>query len=166
MITSTLLKKFWRKIYSSSLTAAAPIGQSSTDHTDRAGQENPMHQGTVPVKSYDLSLLQELVGENTPAVREIVQKFVQDTPPEVDRLEKAVAANDLRAMSVQAHKLKGQLKLFGLESAAPSLILMEKVGKGEGLPSADQTLLQQHAEEVKAVFEGAIRELVKKYPTS
>jgi HPt (histidine-containing phosphotransfer) domain-containing protein len=120
----------------------------------------------MSVKAYDLSLLQEMVGGNTPAIHEIVQKFVRDTPPEVDRLEKAIASNDLRAMGAQAHKLKSHLKLFGLDRATHSLLLMEKVGKGEGLPPSNLALLQQHAEEVKAVFEGAIRELAKDYPAA
>lgn len=157
-----MLKEFWRKLYSPSRTAAA-VDPSPVNHSTRPGQDHAAHQ--APTAAYNLSLLQEMVGDNSPALREIVQKFVRDTPLEVDRLEKAALGYDLRAIGVQAHKLKAHLKLFGLESAAHSLSLMEGVGKGE-LPPGNPAVLQQHARKVKAVFEGAIGELAKAYPAT
>jgi HPt (histidine-containing phosphotransfer) domain-containing protein len=114
------------------------------------------------VPAYDISLLQGMVGQDSPALREIVRKFIGDTPAELDRLERAVAAYDLPAIGAQAHRLKSQVKLFGLDGAAKALHQMEEIGKGK-LPPANPAVLQQHAEEVKAVYEGATRELSRNY---
>ncbi len=116
----------------------------------------------VAPAAYNLSLLQAMVGADSPALHEIVQKFIQNTPAELDRLERAVAAYDLPAVGAQAHRLKSHVKLFGLERAADALQLMEQTGRGQLLP-ADPAVLQQGAEEVRAVYEGALRELSKKY---
>ena len=117
------------------------------------------------VPAYDLSLLQGMVGQDSPALREIVQKFIRDTPAELDRLERAVVGYDLPALGAQAHRLKSQVKLFGLDGAAGPLHQMEEIGKGK-LPPANPAVLQQYAEEVKAVYEAATRELSRKYGTA
>jgi HPt (histidine-containing phosphotransfer) domain-containing protein len=119
----------------------------------------------VAPAAYDLSLLQGMVGEDSPALREIVQKFIENTPAELDRLERAVAAYDLPAVGAQAHRLKSQVKLFGLERAGDALQLMEQTGRGQLLPAAP-AVLQQGAEEVRAVYDGALRELSEKYPAA
>jgi len=149
-MTTRTSKKLWRKVSAPAVDrVVAPADQASLT--------------TRPVApACDLSLLQGMVGEDSPALREIVQKFIGNTPAELDRLERAVAAHDLPAIGAQAHRLKSQVKLFGLERAAGALHAMEQIGKGM-LPPANPAVLQQHVEEVKAVYEGATRELARKY---
>jgi HPt (histidine-containing phosphotransfer) domain-containing protein len=152
-------KELWRKL-------SAPAGDATTpvDHAEApvaANEESGMVKPPAPA-AYDLSLLQGMVGEDSPALHEIVQKFIQHTPAELDRLERAVAAYDLPAVGAQAHRLKSQVKLFGLERAGAVLQGMEQTGRGQ-LLAADPAVLQQGAEEVRAVYEGALRELSKKY---
>jgi len=154
-------KELWRKL-------SAPAGDATTpaDHAEAsvvaAPNEEPGIVKPPAPAAYDLSLLQGMVGEDSPALHEIVQKFIQNTPAELDRLERAVAAYDLPALGAQAHRLKSQVKLFGLERAGAVLQLMEQTGRGQLLP-ADPAVLQQGVEEVRAVYEGALRELSKKY---
>jgi HPt (histidine-containing phosphotransfer) domain-containing protein len=158
MITSTF-KEMWRKL-------SAPAGESTAPVVPAVAPVNaneaPLTSGPVAPAAYDLSLLQGMVGEDSPALHEIVRKFVGDTPAELNRLERAVTAYDLAAVGAQAHRLKSQVKLFGLEKAAEALHQMEQIGKGM-LPPANQAVLQQHAEEVRAVYEGATRALAGKY---
>jgi HPt (histidine-containing phosphotransfer) domain-containing protein len=159
MITSTL-KEMWRKLSVPAPELAAPVTPALVPVVATADGGALTTQPAAP--AYDLSLLQGMVGEDSPALREIVQKFIRDTPAELERLERAVAAYDLPAVGAQAHRLKSQVKLFGLEKAAVALHKMEQIGKGQ-LPAANPAVLQQHAEEVKAVYEGATRELSRKY---
>ncbi len=153
-------KEVWRKL-------SAPAGDETVpvDHAvapvGAANEEARLAKPAAPA-AYDLSLLQGMVGEDSPALHEIVQKFIQNTPAELERLERAVAAYDLPAVAAQAHRLKSQVKLFGLERAAGALHLMEQSGRGQLLP-ADPAVLQQGVEEVRAVYEGALRELSGKY---
>jgi HPt (histidine-containing phosphotransfer) domain-containing protein len=148
-MTTRTFKELWRKVSAPAVDVVAPANEASAT--------------TPPVApACDLSLLQGMVGEDSPALREIVQKFIRDTPAELDRLERAVAAYDLPAIGAQAHRLKSQVKLFGLDGAAGPLHQLEEIGKGK-LPPANPAVLQQHAEEVKAVYEGATRELSRKY---
>ncbi len=157
MITSTF-KEMWWKLSVPAGEVTAPVAPALVPAT--ANGESLTTQPVAP--AYDLSLLQGMVGEDSPTLREIVQKFIGHTPAEMDWLERAVAAHDLAAVGAQAHRLKSQVKLFGLEKAAAALHQMEQIGKGQ-LPAANPAVLQQHAEEVKAVYEGAIRELARKY---
>lgn len=154
-------KEWWRKLSNHAADATAPTEHAEASVVEAAKEESIMNTPAVPA-AYDLSLLQEMVGEDSPALHEIVQKFIQNTPSELDRLEQAVATYDLSAVGAQAHRLKSQVKLFGLAKAGDALQLMEQVGKGQLLP-ADPTVLQQGIEEVRAVYEGALRELAKKY---
>ncbi len=163
MITSTS-KERRRKRSDRAGHAAAPVAYTFAADGAAANGGPLVHEPVVPL-AYDLSLLQGMVGEDSPALREIVQKFIGNTPSELDRLERAVAAYDLPATGAQAHRFKSQVKLFGLERAAGPLHLLELVGRGTLLP-ADPAVLQQNAEEVKAVFEAAVRALARNYPAA
>jgi len=143
---------------------AAPVVSTLVSDGGGASGDRRVH-GPGGGAAYDLSLLQGMVGEDSPALREIVQKFMLHTSAELDRLERAVAAYDLPATGAQAHRFKSQVKLFGLEKAAGALHQLEQAGRGT-LPPADPVVLQQHAEEVKAVFEAALRELAGNYPAA
>lgn len=146
---------------------SAPAGHAPAPLVSGEGVANGNLQGHGPADfaACDLSLLQGMVGEDSLTLHEIVQQFILSTPAELDRLERAVAAYDLPATGAQAHRFKSQVKLFGLEKAAGALHQLEQAGKGT-LPPADPVVLQQHAEELKAVFEAALRELSGKYPVA
>ena len=153
------LKELWRKLSAPVSDATAPIDYVPTPVV---ANEELLISEPVTSSACDLSLLQEMFGANSPALHEIVQKFIQNTPAELDRLEQAVISYDLPAVGAQAHRLKSQVKLFGLEKAAVALQLMEYTGKGQ-LPPAEPAVLQQQTEEVRAVYEGAVRALIGKY---
>lgn len=158
----SLFKELRRQPSAPAGHANAPV--ASTPVSERGAANGDPRVVGVPA-ACDLSVLQGMVGEDSPALREIVRKFILHTPAELDRLERAVAAYDLPATGAQAHRFKSQVKLFGLEKAAGPLHLLELVGRGTPL-AADPAVLQQHAEEIKAVFEAALRELAAKYPVA
>ena len=163
-MSTSIFKELRRKRSDRAGHAAVPVVYPSVSNQETANGGLRVHEPVVPL-AYDLSLLQGMVGEDSPALREIVQKFIRNTSSELDRLERAVAAYDLPATGAQAHRFKSQVKLFGLEKAAGALHQLEQAGRGT-LPPADPAVLQQHAEEVKAVFEAALRELVRNYPAA
>jgi HPt (histidine-containing phosphotransfer) domain-containing protein len=157
-------KELWWKLSAPAGDATAPVDHAEAPVVEAANDASRIIEPKAPA-AYDLSLLQGMVGADSPALHEIVQKFIQNTPAELDRLERAVAAYDLPAVGAQAHRLKSQVKLFGLVKAGDALQLMEQTGKGQLLP-ADPAVLRQGVEEVRAVYEGALRELSKKYRTA
>ncbi len=121
-----------------------------------------MELGQMP--AYDIAELKRLVGEGTTGLYAIITSFIEKTPPEVNALSEAIDSQDWPRMGAQAHKLKSNLKLFGLQHLADDLQLLEEMGKGsrEKLPLPE---IKGLAGKIALVFARAIDKLPAELPS-
>ena len=87
-------------------------------------------------KVYDLSQLEELAGGMQEFVFSMVDTFLEHTPGQLAELKSAFASGDLSSMGGQAHKIKPNIDLFGINSIREEIRTVETLGK-EGNNSPD-----------------------------
>lgn len=105
--------------------------------------------------------LQEITMGDGEFMIELIDLYLQDAPAQLEALSGAVAAQDTRAVSAAAHKLKGSCGNVGAEGLMALCQQMEVTGKASRLHELPE-LLQQVAREfaevnqaLKAVKEGS-----------
>ncbi len=67
------------------------------------------------MSSYNLKSVEEMAGGDQEFMREVVQTFLEEIPPDVKAMNEAIS-NENPGLAYQfAHKMKPNLQLFGLE---------------------------------------------------
>jgi len=101
----------------------------------------------------DASVLDGLValspGDEGAFVRELIEIFIQDTPPRVQEIEAALARGDTVTASRAAHAIKGSCGNFGAMRLHAASLAMERTAGGGDLAAAQALLpglLRDHAE--------------------
>lgn len=74
----------------------------------------------------DLSYLREMSGDSSEFMVEMLDAFLKQTPLTMADLEKAILAQDWKATSEAAHKIKPTFFYVGREDARDHMQIMEK----------------------------------------
>ncbi|MFZ0134018.1 MAG: response regulator, partial [Desulfobacterales bacterium] len=88
--------------------------------------------------SIDKKALQEAFDQDWEFFKEVVDVFLMDFPPMIDRMRQALADRDPATLGRQAHALKGMVKLFQAEAAAGMAQSLEEAGAKGDLSAAGQ----------------------------
>jgi len=102
-------------------------------------KEPAMEKGPLePLVSIDKKVLQEAFDQDWEFFKEVVDVFLMDFPPMIDRMRQALADRDPATLGRQAHALKGMVKLFQAEAAAGMAQSLEEAGAKGDLCAARQ----------------------------
>jgi len=104
---------------------------------------NEQHQE----KLYDLTMLEEIAGDNPDFIKSMLQLFIDNTPADLSRMKEAFEQNNWKEVGSIAHKMKSSVSSLGIQSLEAALRRLEM--KGE-VNEAKETihLLIQHMDEV------------------
>lgn len=94
----------------------------------------------APLAHMDEALALSRVGGDFELLREVVGLFLDDYPQAIEKLRKAVAANDSSGVEHHAHSLKGSVSTFGATDVFESALALEKQGRGGNLSNAADNL--------------------------
>ena len=110
-------------------------------------------------RSYNLSLIEELMGGNEESVKKIVETFIQSIPPTLKSMQKACAAKDWLETAKQAHSLKSNIDTLQMDIIHNDIKAIEINGK----QSIDLETIPTLVNKVTAVIEEAITQLKNDY---
>lgn len=88
----------------------------------------------------DEALALSRVGGDFELLREVVGLFLDDYPQALEKIRKAIAANDSSGVEHHAHSLKGSVSTFGAKHVFESALALEKQGRGGNLANAAENL--------------------------
>jgi CheY-like chemotaxis protein len=97
------------------------------------------HEPYKQEKLFDLTFLKNIAGDDLAELHDIIEKFIEKFPSDIAHMEQALAIGDFKAMSRHAHKLKANIKFFGIEKLYPAIEWIEKAGY------ADEVYIDMHA---------------------
>lgn len=111
-------------------------------------------------KLFDLSFLKSIAGEDLYELEEIILKFIERFPIEIALMEQAMAEKNFKQMGAYAHKIKANVRFFGIESLFEIMELLEKAGT---VPrnQVDIQILRHHIVTVKNISTKVLTELIK-----
>ncbi|QGK74219.1 ATP-binding protein [Flavobacterium sp. SLB02] len=84
---------------------------------------------TQPKRKINLSFLEEMAGEDTAFIKEMIQLFIERIPNEAAQLEKAFHNNDNESVKNIAHNMKSSLEIFMLKDLSNYLTIIEEEAK-------------------------------------
>jgi HPt (histidine-containing phosphotransfer) domain-containing protein len=84
----------------------------------------------------DFDELLDRLGGDRELLRDIIQLFLEDTPPRLTALRHAVAAGDARAIRAEAHALKGSAGNMSAHRLVEAAATLEDIGTREDLTKA------------------------------
>ncbi len=93
-------------------------------------------------RDFDWQQLYQLADEDTEFEVELLTIFLQDAENSLDKLERAIAAQDVRSTEVVAHSLRGASANVGAIALAATAAQLEQIARGGSIAGA-QALLQQ-----------------------
>lgn len=112
----------------------------------------------------DLSYLREMSGDSSDFMIEMLDAFLKQTPIYMADLERAIAAEDWKATSECAHKIKPTFYYVGRDDAKEHMQVMERNARElidlQNIPS-DFAEAQQFVEILYKQLEGAKEGLLK-----
>jgi signal transduction histidine kinase/DNA-binding NarL/FixJ family response regulator len=104
----------------------------------------------------DLSFLRSQTRDNKPFVRQLTREFCQQTPGELERLQKAIGNGTYDEIYQHAHSLRNAVSLFGLEKEiGAELISLERLARQQ----APLHTLQPLADKINTICLRAVAEL-------
>jgi signal transduction histidine kinase/DNA-binding response OmpR family regulator len=123
-------------------------------------RENVMNDNNEEILDRDvLESLRELGGEDDPEMfLELVELFLDDTPPRIAALERALDAGDAEAVEQAAHALKSSCANLGATKLSSLLREIEYAGKENDLDRAG-SLARNTGDEYRAVEQALRAEL-------
>lgn len=99
-------------------------------------------------KPLDAAHLSEMSGDDREFECELLQEFLNSTPPIIEKMEQAVTGGDLRSVQLHAHTLKGSCRSLGANPMAEPCETIEALARSGDLVDAPG-----HCEEVRARFD-------------
>jgi len=118
--------------------------EGTMDQFGKAG-EKPA-ESSVKRAVLDKDVILDRVGGDAELLREIVNLFLQDYPPLVDKIKVALQQSDALLLEKAAHTLKGSVGNFGAESAVQAALNLENVGRTKQMAEAPQYLVHLEKE--------------------
>jgi PAS domain S-box-containing protein len=111
-------------------------------------------------KLFDLSFLKSIAGDDLYELEEIILKFIERLPIEIDLMEQAMAERNFKQMGAYAHKIKANVRFFGIEPLFEIMELLEKAG---AIPKnqVNIQILKHHIVTVKNISAKVLIELAK-----
>jgi CheY-like chemotaxis protein/HPt (histidine-containing phosphotransfer) domain-containing protein len=105
------------------------------------------------VYMYDLSNLEKIAQGNNSFITKMLKLFLEQTPPMIPQMEKALQENDLKTISDLAHKMKPSLENLGIVSVKELVRKLEKA-KVENMDLEEvRQMLTTLSETLHLVFE-------------
>ncbi|MGB7843939.1 MAG: Hpt domain-containing protein [Salinimicrobium sp.] len=80
------------------------------------------------MSNYNLDSVKEMAGGDEDFVKVVVQTFVEEIPPDLEAMNRAVADDDPAQAYQYAHKMKPNLQMFGL-GLMPQIKVLEEWSK-------------------------------------
>jgi two-component system, sensor histidine kinase and response regulator len=90
-------------------------------------------------------------------LRELARIFLRESPEILQRLRHAIERGDPKAVTVEAHSMKGSVSNFGVSSATEAALAIEKMGRENDLRSAPKAL--RHLETMLELLQPALTHL-------
>lgn len=107
----------------------------------------------------DLSYLKTIAGDDDVFIQEMLQMFLNTTPPELENIEKFHAGGDLHMMGSSAHKIKAPIQMLGDETTTNLLIRIEQIAKSGEEKEQLPALVAEIKERLALLIE-EVREMV------
>jgi|GEM_PF-6239370 len=109
-------------------------------------------------KIYDISRLQNAIGNNKSYLAEIIGLFINQVPEGISKIEKAIVNKNWEAMHHEVHRMKSTFALFGMNEQREQLIQMEvHISKKNNLKEITN-LINKVSEKVNFAIEGLKKE--------
>lgn len=96
------------------------------------GFRMPTHAGPIELsrlKAVDLTVLSQMVGNDTGVHRRLLSNFLLHAPVIVEEIKKAALERSSNSVTALAHKLKSSAKAMGAERLAKDCVALEKAGR-------------------------------------
>lgn len=97
----------------------------------------------------NLALALDRVGGDRELLQEVAQVFLEASPELLQRVQKAVADRDSKALEQAAHALKGSVGNFAAEDVYQAAMRLEKMGRSGNLDGVEKALADLEAEMVR-----------------
>lgn len=95
-------------------------------------------EGGVTLDPARVAALDELVGGDAEALRELVDAFLEDAPARSREIREGIAHGDAELVRRAAHTLKGNAATFGALELAETCRALEQLASGGGLDGAEE----------------------------
>ena len=86
---------------------------------------------TITNKHIDLTYLKKLSNGSNPFIIEMITVFLQQTPTEIENLEKHLKNKDWKALRATAHKMKPSVSFMGIAELENPIKLVEEYASNE-----------------------------------
>jgi HPt (histidine-containing phosphotransfer) domain-containing protein len=106
----------------------------------------------VKEKLYDLTFLRTIAGDDLEGLRDILEKFISNTPSELQSLEDALVNCDRRQTVTAAHKLKANARFFHITPLYERLREIENTATDENQAFDFHQYLGQ-MQEIKKIYQ-------------
>ncbi|MBI1185184.1 hypothetical protein GC194_12990 [bacterium] len=77
----------------------------------------------------DFSYLDNISGGDKEFINDMIATFLEETPKDIDEMERELKASNWLQVGLIAHKLKSSIKMFGFESIKNMAVDIEQSGK-------------------------------------
>ena len=102
---------------------------------------------------YDFAKLEKLCDNDTKFINRMLQLFIRDTPPQVEKLKNGLSLNESEIVRFAAHRLKPSVENICCKSIANEAIIIEK--------EAEKNNLDEHVRSVAFNFEKHIEKVIE-----
>jgi CheY-like chemotaxis protein len=116
-----------------SVPAALAAGKTQDPTANKEAKISTPSLPAAKAAGTDLAFLRDFCDGDEVQMRHFIQKFLDQYPLELQRLEAALQQGDREAIYQTAHSFRPQLEFVGLKSAADKALQIER-GAREGLP--------------------------------
>ena len=107
--------------------------------------------GEAPPSPIDRATALERLGGNVTQYEALLRLWLQNAPPEIERLVQVIERGDGRAIEGTAHKLKGMSAYVGAEGVRQAALRLELLGHNGDLAEAPDALAKLQEEFKRAV---------------
>ncbi|MBI9039872.1 Hpt domain-containing protein [Lutibacter sp.] len=91
----------------------------------------PENSKQVPVKLYDLHLIDKMCRGNQEQVKKMVEVFTNEISQSIEEINSAYSENDFLEIKKLVHKIKPTLKYFGTETLEKEILQIEALFTNE-----------------------------------
>ena len=103
------------------------------------------------------------LGDDSELLQELVEMFLEDYPPLLDKLKSAINNGDFESIERTAHTLKGSISNFAAHDAVKAAYEVESAGRSKGLTAAQSNLplLEDQLDKLHAALSKIAKEAVQ-----
>jgi HPt (histidine-containing phosphotransfer) domain-containing protein len=112
----------------------------------------------VKEKLYDLTFLKTIAGDDEEGLKDIVSKFLNNTPSEINQLEEAICDENRTLTAGMAHKLKANVKFFHIQHVFEILRGMENTCNDDQA-NVSFPLYQQQMNNIRRIYTEVFEDL-------